>query len=145
VEWGVLLGIASGLGIAKALEKSGVAQFLAEQIISLSAIHHEVVLLAAVYFATALLTEIVTNNAAAAMLFPIALSVAFQSGHDYWPFVYAVTMGASAAFATPIGYQTNMMVQGPGGYRFVDYLKIGLPLHLIVGVTCISMIHYVFY
>jgi len=145
VEWGVLLSIACALGIANALENAGVAQFLATQIVGLSADYGVLIVLAAVYVSTVLITEIVTNNAAAAMLFPIALSVAVQLGEQYMPFVYAVTIGASAAFATPIGYQTNMMVQGPGGYRFVDYMKVGLPLHFVVGATCITMIHYVFF
>jgi di/tricarboxylate transporter len=144
VEWGVLLSIACALGIAKALENAGVAQFFATGLVQLSSVHSKIMLLAAVYVSTVVITEIVTNNAAAAMMFPVAIAVATQLGQTYMPFVYAVTMGASAAFATPIGYQTNLMVQGPGGYRFVDYMKIGLPLHLVVGTTCITMLYYLF-
>jgi len=145
VEWGVLLSIACALSIAKALEKTGVAQFLATQIINVAEQHGELALIAAVYVSTVIITELVTNNAAAAIVVPIALSMASQLGQSHTPFIYAVTIGASAAFATPIGYQTNLMVQGPGGYRFLDYTKIGLPLHFVVGVTSILMIHYLFY
>jgi di/tricarboxylate transporter len=73
----------------------------------------------------------ITNNAAAALVFPIALSAAQQMGLDPRPFGIAVAMAASASFATPIGYQTNMLVYGPGGYRFTDYLRVGVPLNLL--------------
>jgi di/tricarboxylate transporter len=145
VEWGVLLSIGSSFGVAKALENAGVAQFLATQIVHIVSPFGIQAAIAGVYIATVVVTQIVTNNAAAAMLLPIGLSVASHLNHDYLPFAYAVTIGSSMAFATPIGYQTNMMVQGPGGYRFVDYLKIGLPLHLIVGVTFMLMIQYLFF
>jgi di/tricarboxylate transporter len=145
VEWGVLLSIASALGIAKALENSGIAQFVATQIVQAASLHGPIALVAAVYLATAIMTEIVTNNAAAAIMFPVAMSLAMQLGYDHMPFVYAVTFGATAAFATPIGYQTNLMVQGPGGYRFLDYVKVGLPLHFIVGTTCITTLYLLFF
>ena len=79
---------------------------------------------------TALMTEMMTNNAAAALMFPVALSTATTLGLDYMPFVMAVLYGASASFLTPHGYQTNLMVMSPGGYRPVDYLRAGLPLSL---------------
>jgi di/tricarboxylate transporter len=101
--------------------------------------------LVAVYLATSIFTEVITNNAAAALMFPIALSTAERSvaaGHatDPIPFLIAVAIGASASFATPIGYQTNLIVQGAGGYRFRDFLKVGAPMNLlalIVGVVAI--------
>ncbi|MBN2036155.1 MAG: anion permease, partial [Chitinispirillaceae bacterium] len=77
-------------------------------------------------------TEMITNNAGALLMFPIALSTAEQMGVSILPFAIAVMMGASASFATPIGYQTNMMVFGPGGYRFYDFLRIGIPMNLLM-------------
>jgi len=73
----------------------------------------------------------ITNNAAAVLMFPIAIAASADLGVDYMPFVIAVMVAASASFATPLGYQTNLMVYGPGGYRYVDYLRIGLPLNLL--------------
>lgn len=145
VEWNTLLVIASSFGIAKGLENSGVAEFFAMKVISFSASYGTLFLLASVYFATVIYTELVTNNAAAAMVFPIALSVASQAHYDSMPFVYAVVFGASAGFATPLGYQTHMMVYGPGGYRFTDYLKVGIPMDIVVGLIAVTMIYSLFF
>jgi di/tricarboxylate transporter len=145
VEWGVLLTIASSLGIARALENAGVAQMVAGAVVAVSASYGPLIVLAAIYVATVILTEVITNNAAAAIMFPIALSVAAQLNQEHIPYVYVTAIGASAAFATPIGYQTNLMVQGPGGYRFMDYVRIGLPLHAIVGTTAVGMIYFLFF
>jgi di/tricarboxylate transporter len=122
-----------------------VAEFFAMAIINFSAPHGTFILLAAVYFATVMYSELVTNNAAAAMLFPIAISVASQGHYDIMPFVYAVVLGASAGFATPLGYQTHMMVYGPGGYRFKDYLKVGIPMDIVVGIIAVTMIYSLFF
>jgi di/tricarboxylate transporter len=92
---------------------------------------------------TTIFTEIITNNAAAALVFPIAFSAATQMGVDPKPFFIAICIAASASFATPIGYQTNLLVQGLGNYKFGDYLKVGLPMNLIafiISVTLIPMI-----
>jgi di/tricarboxylate transporter len=145
VEWSTLLLIASSFGVAKGLENSGVAQYFAAGLINFSASYGTFFLLAAVYAAAVLYTELVTNNAAAAMLFPIALAVASQEQLNIMPFVYAVTIGASAGFATPIGYQTHMMVYGPGGYTFKDYLKIGIPLDIVVGIIAVTIIYSLFF
>jgi di/tricarboxylate transporter len=91
-----------------------------------------VLALALIYLVTLVVTELITNNAAAALMFPFALATAQRLDVSYLPFVIAVMMAASAGFATPIGYQTNLMVYGPGGYRFSDYLKVGVPLDLLV-------------
>jgi di/tricarboxylate transporter len=85
-----------------------------------------------IYLITLVVTELITNNAAAALMFPFALATARQLDVSYLPFVVAVMMAASAGFATPIGYQTNLMVYGPGGYRFSDYVKVGVPLDLLI-------------
>jgi di/tricarboxylate transporter len=100
--------------------------------------------LAVLYLITLLVTELITNNAAAALMFPFALSIARELNVSYLPFVIAVMMAASAGFATPIGYQTNLMVYGPGGYRFSDYLKVGVPLDLLIGAVTVLLAPWVF-
>jgi di/tricarboxylate transporter len=95
--------------------------------------------LAAVYVVTSLFTELVTNNAAAVLIFPIAAASAESLGVSPWPFVAVVMVAASASFATPIGYQTNLMVYGPGGYRFTDYLRLGSPLNVLLGVIAVLL------
>ncbi len=144
VEWKILLTIASAFGIATAIENAGVAQLFASYIFDFSAAFGMLGLIAAVYIMTSIYTEIITNNAAAALLFPIGFAVALQSGLDVMPLSYAVVFGASAGFATPIGYQTNLMVKGPGRYTFTDYLKIGIPLKVLIGVPTVLLIYFIF-
>jgi len=145
VEWNVLLIIASAFGLARALDNSGVAHFLAERLLTVVGGLGVVGILSGTYFITSFYTEIITNNAAAALVFPIALSLARQTGLDPRPFFLLVAIGASASFATPIGYQTNLMVYGPGGYKFKDFLKIGIPMNLFVGIVAITLIYLYFY
>jgi len=98
----------------------------------------------AIYLLTSVLTEMVSNNAVAVVVTPIAIGLAQAMGVDPRPFVVAVMVAASASFATPIGYQTNMLVYGPGGYRFTDFLRVGIPLNLSIGIIVSVMIPYVF-
>lgn len=135
VEWPVLLVIAASFGLGSALESTGAARVLAEGLVGLAQGHVWGSLIA-VHAMTALLTLMVTNNATAVLMFPIALATARDLDVSFMPFAVVVLVAASACFATPIGYQTNLMVQGPGSYRFGDYLRFGLPLTLLVaGVT----------
>jgi di/tricarboxylate transporter len=129
----VLLVIIAAFGIGKAMEKTGAAAFIATQMVSLGG-GSPWMALSMLYITTSILTEMVTNNAAALILWPIAYAMATQMGVSWTPFAFAIMMGASASFATPIGYQCNMMVFGPGGYRFSDFLKIGIPMNLIAWV-----------
>lgn len=142
IQWNVLLIIASAFGISQAIENAGVAQFLANRLITIFGALGVFGVLSVVYFLTSLYTEIITNNAAAALLFPIALATAQQMGVDPRPFAIAIAFGASASFATPIGYQTNLMVYGPGGYKFGDFLKIGAPLNIFIGMITIILIYF---
>ncbi|MCB9778488.1 MAG: SLC13 family permease [Alphaproteobacteria bacterium] len=130
VDASVLLAIAAAFGLGKAMQLSGLDGVLADLLMSAGA-SGPLVALAATYLATAALTELITNNAAAVLAFPLALSLADRLGVSPQPFVIAVMIGASASFLTPIGYQTNLMVYGPGGYRFTDYLRIGWILSLL--------------
>ena len=101
-------------------------------------------MLSFIYLLTSILTEVISNNAVAVLVTPIAIGVAHQLGADPRPFVVAVMFAASASFATPIGYQTNTIVHAAGNYRFSDFLKIGLPMNLIVGLVT-SFAIYLFY
>ena len=127
----VLLVIMAAFGIGNAMQKTGAAEFIATKMVGLAGGNPWLVL-SMLYITTSILTEMVTNNAAALILFPIAMAMADQMGVSVTPFVFAIMMGASASFATPIGYQCNMMVYGPGGYRFSDFLKIGVPMNLLM-------------
>src|SRR6478672_4565005 len=131
IDWEVLLAIAASFALGTALDKSGAAGMIAESTRSLSA-GNPWIALGLIYFVTLVVTELITNNAAAALMFPFALKTAQMLDVSYLPFVIAVMMAASAGFATPIGYQTNLMVYGPGGYRFGDYVKVGVPLDLLI-------------
>jgi di/tricarboxylate transporter len=129
-----LLTIAASLGVSKAVEASGLGRIVGEAFVS-AANGNAVGTVAATYLATMLFTAFVSNSAAAAIMFPIALGAAASIGGNPMPYVMAILFAASADFATPIGYQTNLMVYGPGGYRFADYLRFGLPLNAIACVT----------
>ena len=131
IDYKVLLVIACAYGLGTAVQKVGLADMIADQALSI-ANSNPLMLLALIYVTTALLTEMITNNAAAIVMFPIAMSGAQSLDVSTAPFAIAVMIAASASFITPIGYQTNLMVFGPGGYRFSDYVKLGLPLSLLV-------------
>lgn len=131
VDWEVILAIAASIALGSALESTGAAKMIAELAIS-TAGGSPWMTLAIIYFVTLVVTELITNNAAAALMLPFSLATAQSLEVSYLPFVIAVMMAASAGFATPIGYQTNLMVYGPGGYKFTDYLKIGVPLDLLI-------------
>lgn len=131
INYKILLVIASAFGLGVAIQKVGLATIIASQALLIAG-GDPWLLLILIYIATATLTETITNNAAAIVMFPIAMSAAESLGVSTTPFAVAVMISASASFITPIGYQTNLMVFGPGGYRFTDYVKLGLPLSLLV-------------
>jgi len=138
VDWQVLIAIAASFGIGRALESTGVASACAKGMIGLAG-GDPWLTLAVVYFATLLLTELVTNNAAAVLVFPIVMAAVQALGVNPMPFIIVVMVAASCGFATPMGYQTHMMVWGPGGYRFADFLRVGIPLDILVGVVCVTL------
>lgn len=143
LELPVLTAIAAAFGLGEAIHAAGVDRLLAESIVGLGA-DSPLSAMIALYLVTALLTETVTNNAAAALMFPFGLSFAAQLDASPMPFCVAVMFAASASFATPIGYQTNLMVYGPGGYRFTDFCRIGIPMQLGVGLVSCAVIPWVF-
>ncbi len=138
----VLVTISAALGLGLALDRSGAAGSLASVLVGVAgeSTAHPYVLLAVVYLLTLVFTEMITNTAVAALMFPLAVAVATQSDLSPRPFVMAVAIAASCSFITPIGYQTNLMVMGPGGYQPRDYLKAGAPLSLIVMITALVLI-----
>jgi di/tricarboxylate transporter len=139
IDWEVLLAIAASFALGAALLETGAAERIARSTIDLAG-GSPWMALAILYIVALVATELITNNAAAALVFPFALETANQLGVSYLPFVVAVMMAASAGFATPIGYQTNLMVLNPGGYRFTDYLRVGIPLDLICWILTILII-----
>jgi di/tricarboxylate transporter len=150
IEWETLLAIAASFALGKALEQTGAAEGVVTMMLQYSG-NHPWLALAVVYFGTLIATELITNNAAAALMFPFALStVAALSGTSpegtisIRPFLIAIMMAASNGYATPIGYQTHLMVYGPGGYRFRDYLIVGIPLDILIGIVTIALTPYFF-
>ena len=140
ISWDILITIACAFAISKAMVNSGVADVVASYIIGLTEHYGPQVLLAAVFIITNLFTELITNNAAAALAFPLALSISSQMGVSPMPFFVVICMAASASFSTPIGYQTNLIVQGIGNYKFTDFVRIGLPLNIIAFLISIFLI-----
>jgi di/tricarboxylate transporter len=143
INWSVLLVIGAALGIGQALQATGAATLLADSVVR-GAGDNPWVALALVYGVTTLLTECITNNAAAALVFPVALAMSQSLGVSFMPFVIAIMIGASASFSTPIGYQTNLMVYGPGGYRFSDFMRVGIPFNLTFWVITVLLAPRVF-
>ena len=139
VNWQVVLVIAASIGLGGALEKTGAATVIADAMISSTA-HSPTGTLIGLFVLTAVFSAVISNLAAAVMIFPIAVAASQQLGVDIVPFAVTVMIAASACFATPIGYQTNLMVYGPGNYRFVDFIKIGVPLTILVGITTVLIV-----
>ena len=138
MNWRVLLLMGSALGLAKAVEKSGLASIMARGLVEAIQGGSTFLILAALYLVTWLLTEVLTNAAAAALMFPVAVGVAQTSALDLTSLTLLIMIAASASLATPFGNQTNLMVMESGGYEVEDYLALGLPLALLVGVTAVT-------
>lgn len=145
VNWGVILIIACSFGIARAIENSGLAAVVASGLIDSLGRFGPVGVVAGLFIVTSTFTWVITNNAVAALMFPVALSITRMLELDPHPFMLTLMMGASTCFATPIGYQTNMMVYGTGGYKFSDFLKIGVWMNLLVGTMVTIMIYLLFF
>lgn len=143
VDVPVMLTIAAAFALGAALEQTGAAGYVAEGILGVSS-GHPLLTILLVYFTVSVLTEVITNNAAAVLVIPVVLSMTTSLGVPAEPFVIAVMMAASASFATPLGYQTNMMVFGPGGYRFSDFIKVGVPMNLFIGLLTVAVISVVY-
>jgi di/tricarboxylate transporter len=146
VDWSVLFLIAAYVPVGQALIDTGTAQFIASGVLSLSrffpAEYGPQVSISLLYLITTLVTQLISNNAAAIMLVPVSLSIAAGLGIDPRPFLMAICFAASAGFMTPIGYQTNTMVYGPGSYRFFDFTRFGTPLNALLWLIATFLIPY---
>jgi len=135
VNWSVIVMIAAFIPVGIAMERSGAAHILGSSIITFSDMFHPELApraaMSLLFFVAAFITSIMSNNTAAIALVPVAFSIAGQMGVDVKPFIFAVAFGASTSFATPMGYKTNLMVYGPGQYRFSDFVKVGTPLNIV--------------
>ena len=140
VDWQVLIVIGAGIGVGKAVELSGLAEVMARVVLGAAAHGGSTALLAGVYGLTWALTSVLSNSAAAVLVFPVALRAVQTAGLAFEPFAIAIAMAASCEFTTSVGYQTNLMVQGPGGYRPIDYVRFGGPLTLICGAVTVAVL-----
>jgi len=140
IDWRVIFLLAGVLPLGMAIEKSGAAQWLGQSTLGLAGAWGPTVVLAVLYLLTAVLTEFLSNNATAVLMAPIAISAATSIGVDAKPLLMAVCFAASTSFATPVGYQTNTMVLHPGGYRYADFMRVGIPLNLIFWALAVCFI-----
>ncbi|HJL32147.1 MAG TPA: SLC13 family permease, partial [Polyangiaceae bacterium LLY-WYZ-15_(1-7)] len=136
----VLLTVGSALGVGLAMERSGAAQLIGEAVVALVEPYGRVVFLAGIYAVTALLAGAVYTATSAALMFPVAASAAAEQGLPLMPVALLVMIAASTAFSTPVGYAANLMVYGPGGYRYADFLRLGLPLQALVGTSTVIVL-----
>lgn len=145
IDFDVLLVIAAAFGVGKALENSGLADLAANHLINSLHGFGIIGIIAGVFFITSIYTELITNNAAAALMFPIALSTAQHLNVDPRAFMITIAIAASACFATPLGYQTNLMVYNPGGYKFTDFLKTGVAMNILVGIVATCIVYFLYF
>ena len=143
VDWSVIFLLAGLIPLGVAMERTGAAEWLASMVVASAGGLDVVVVLGLFYLFTALITNVVSNNASVVLMIPVAIDTAQAIGAEPFSFVLAVTFAASTAMLTPIGYQTNLMVYGPGGYKFTDFFRLGAPLQLILTVvTTLGIVHF---
>jgi di/tricarboxylate transporter len=137
VQWDVIFLLAGVIPLGIAMQETGAAELVAEFVVASAAALPIVAVLGLFYVVTALLTNIISNNASVVLMVPVAVEAARDPAvaADPFSFIMAVTFAASTAFMTPVGYQTNLFVYGPGGYKFTDYLRVGAPLQLVFAVV----------
>jgi di/tricarboxylate transporter len=140
IEWQVLITIAAAFAVGAAIQNSGLATAVASTLVAATRSYGPVAALAVIYFLGSMITEVITNNAAAVLVFPFCLETARLYDVSPRPFLIALMLSASASFMTPIGYQTNMMVYGPGGYRFSDFVRVGTPLNFGLWLVAVVLI-----
>ncbi|WP_089671596.1 SLC13 family permease [Halohasta litchfieldiae] len=144
VDWNVIFLLAGVIPLGIAMEQTGAAEWLAALVVAGSTDFAPLLILGVFYLLTSLLTNLVSNNASVVLMIPVAFDVATTIGANAFAFVLAVTFAASTAFITPVGYQTNLMVYGPGGYRFSDFFRVGAPLQLLLAVVTTLSIGWIY-
>lgn len=142
MQFNVLLLIASAFGVGAAMTKTGLAQWMADGLLAVGQPFGLLAVLILVYLLTSIFTELITNSAAAVLMLPIGIEMASNLQLDPMGFAVIIAIAASASFITPIGYQTNLIVYGPGGYKFTDYVKVGTPLSILVMTVTIGIVYY---
>jgi di/tricarboxylate transporter len=144
ISWQVIILLAALIPLGHVIHSSGTANWLGESLFNFMKIFpsdlQPYVMVSLIYLITTILTEVSSNAATAILMTPIALVVSTNLGLDPKPFIFSICFAASASFVTPIGYQTNLMVYGPGGYKFTDYIRVGLPLALILWIIATILI-----
>ncbi|MFB6253091.1 MAG: SLC13 family permease, partial [Halobacteriaceae archaeon] len=135
VSWSIIFLLAGVIPLGLAMQKTGGAEFLAAMLVQSADILPAIAVLGLFYLLTGLLANIITPVASVVLMIPIAVDTASRIGANGFAFLLAVMFAASTAFMTPVGYQTNLMVYGPGGYRFTDYVRVGAPLQLLLTVV----------
>jgi len=140
VRWSILIVIAAGLGLATAMQKTGAAAMIADLVVSSVRDLGPMGVLAVIYLLCIVMAETLQHNAAVAIMFPISVAAAQQLGVDPRPFVIATAVGSACAFASPVSYQTHLIVYGAGGYRFSDFVRVGLPLDILCGIVAVTLI-----
>jgi di/tricarboxylate transporter len=145
VDFSVLMVIAAALGVGRAVETTGLAATAAQGIVEAAVGGGPTLTLVLLYLGTLVLTEVLSNAAAAALMFPVAMAVAAATGLDAHALALTISIAAAGSFLTPIGYQTNLMVMGPGGYRYADYLRAGAPITLIVMAITVTVVQVVWF
>ncbi len=144
IDYDLALIIALSLALGTAMMKTGVAKLIAEAIITIFEPLGGIGILSGIYLITTFLAAFITNKAAVALIFPISLTTAVNLDMNPIPFILVVSYAAAANFMTPIGYQTNLMIYGPGGYKFKDFLKVGIPLTFIYMIVTVLILNFVY-
>jgi di/tricarboxylate transporter len=144
----VLIVIGSALGLGTALTETGAAQAIADLMLNacevLGTREHPGLMLLVLFIITVVFSQLITNNGAAVLMFPITMATAQELAVSPVPFIFSLMVAAGCSFLSPVGYQTNLMVYGPGGYRFLDYARLGLPLTIVVGLITVIVSQLVF-
>jgi di/tricarboxylate transporter len=145
IDFQLVLIIALALSLGTAMLKSGVAEIFANGLLTVLKPMGKVAVLAGIYLLTTILSAVISVRASSAIIFPIAMTMALTLHVNHIPFVLTVAFAASANFMTPMGYQTNLMVYGPGNYKFKDYLRVGIPLTVLYFLVTVGMLSYLYF
>jgi di/tricarboxylate transporter len=140
IDWKAVFLIAGMLPMGEAMEKTGTAQYMADQLVAFTGDFSTYAVLACVFLLTAALTSIISNAATTVLIVPIAINIALNLGVDPRPFIMTTILAASTSFLTPVGHQVNIVILGAGGYKFLDYTRVGIGLTILVLLICLTVV-----